>query len=34
MPLPCLPGKHVWVTETSFNGTTVTKCKQCGKTKK
>jgi hypothetical protein len=30
----CLPGKHVWVPETRFNGTQVTKCKQCGATKK
>jgi hypothetical protein len=30
----CLPGKHVWVTETRFNGEQVTRCKQCGKTKK
>jgi len=34
MPLPCLPGKHVWVTETRFNGQTVTICKQCKKVKK
>lgn len=30
----CLPLKHVWVTETSFNGTQVTKCRQCGAIKK
>lgn len=26
----CLPGKHVWVTRTEFNGTQYEQCTQCG----
>lgn len=31
MRLPCIPGKHVWVMFTAYNGQQAERCKQCGK---
>lgn len=32
--MKCLPGKHVWVTATAFNGAQYKRCSICGATKK